>query len=251
MRRRAFMRTGALALAGLTVPRAAWAIGESSRFRIGQIRYDEGNWNPRPSAVSGLMRELERRTSVDTAREPKPLSLSDPRLFLYPFLYLSGFEAFDPWTDAAVERLRRFLDAGGFLLADDALGKPGFGFDASFRREMARVYPGAECEPLDRDHTVYRTFYLLERPSGRNIRKPFLEGVVRGDRTPVVYSQNDLGGAWAVDRYGRPEYRMVGGGPRQREMAVRMGVNLVLYALTVNYKRDQIHIPFILRRRKV
>lgn len=251
--RRGFLRAAAGAGATLLVGGApdALAIGESSRFRVGQIRYAGGGWSPRPLAVPGLMREVERRTSVETTPEPKALGLGDADLFHYPFLYIAGFEAFDPWTEEESRRLRRFLDAGGFLFADDCLGRDGFGFDESFRREAARLYPGSPLETLDRDHTIYRSFYLLDRPSGRRVRKPYLEGVRRGERTPIVYSQNDLSGAWAADNLGRAQYAMETGGARSRELAVRMGVNLVLYALTVNYKRDQIHIPFILRRRRI
>ncbi|MCA9772071.1 MAG: DUF4159 domain-containing protein [Myxococcales bacterium] len=252
MKRRVFLRGLAAATASTALlSRRAFAIGDEARLRIGQIVYDGGEWNPRPRAISGLLREVERRTSIIVDPDPRPIRVADRDLFEYPLLYIAGLEGFAPWAETDVERLRRFLDAGGMLVADDAMGRAGWGFDESFRRELARVYPGTDLVALDPDHTIYRSFYLLDRPSGRQLRKPYLEGIVRGDRAPVVYSQNDLGGAWATDRFGRPVYQTVGGGARQRELALRLGVNLVLYALTLDYKRDQIHIPFILRRRKV
>ena len=67
-------------------------------------------------------------------------------------------------------------------------------------------------------------------------------------RTVVIYSQNDLGGAWARDAMGNWEYEVYPGGETQRTMAFRLGINIILYALTGDYKQDQVHLPFILRR---
>ena len=77
------------------------------------------------------------------------------------------------------------------------------------------------------------------------IVSPWMEGLHLGDRTPLLYCRNDLGGAWARDRAGRWTYDCVPGGEAQRQAALRLGVNVVLYALTVNYKQDQVHSPFL------
>ena len=79
---------------------------------------------------------------------------------------------------------------------------------------------------------------------------PYLEGVEHDGRLVVIYSQNDLGGAWARDNFGQWEHEVVPGGGMQREMAFRLGVNMAMYALCLDYKTDQVHVPFILRRRQ-
>ena len=74
------------------------------------------------------------------------------------------------------------------------------------------------------------------------------EGDVNDGVSSVVIGGNDWAAAWALDEQGYPIYPVVPGGERQREMAFRFGVNLAMYALTGNYKADQVHIPAILRR---
>jgi hypothetical protein len=96
---------------------------------------------------------------------------------------------------------------------------------------------------------VYKSFYLLDRPVGRLAISPAMEGVVRDGRLVAAYVSNDLGGAWARDNLGNWEYEVVPGGERQRELSFRLGVNIVIYALTVDYKKDQVHSPFIKERR--
>ena len=76
-----------------------------------------------------------------------------------------------------------------------------------------------------------------------------LEGVTVGDRVALLYSRHDLGGAWARDNLGTWEHSVVPGGEAQRERAIRLGVNVVMYALCLDYKDDQVHAPFIMRRR--
>jgi len=74
------------------------------------------------------------------------------------------------------------------------------------------------------------------------------EGRVNDGVSSVIIGANDWAGAWAIDEQGRPLFPAVPGGERQREMAFRFGVNLVMYALTGNYKTDQVHVPYILER---
>ena len=96
---------------------------------------------------------------------------------------------------------------------------------------------------------LYKSFYLLDHQGGRVLTQPWLEGQVVNGRLAVVYSQNDLGGAWARGSLGEWEYECAPGGEAQRETAFRLGVNLAMYALCTDYKDDAVHLPFILRRR--
>ena len=131
---------------------------------------------------------------------------------------------------------------------DDAAGRLASGFDASFRREAAKLVPGSPLVRLAADHSIFRSYYLLRSVQGRKIISPFLEGIHVADRTPLIYCRNDLGGAWMRNALGRWSFECVPGGESQRGAAFRLGVNMVLYALTINYKHDQVHAPFIRKR---
>jgi hypothetical protein len=244
--RRSFLR---LALAAALLPARGLAqLADASRLAVGQVQHG-GRWNPRPSAIRRLAWELARRTSVETAADAVPVRLGAPGLHRTPMLYLAGDGAMPPLADAEVASLRRHLQYGGFLLVDAADGSEGGGFDASVRRELARVLPSSPLARVPRDHVLYKSFYLLDRQGGRVLVKPWLEGQVVDGRLAVVYSQNDLGGAWARGPLGDWEYPCTPGGEGQREVAFRLGVNLAMYALCTDYKDDAVHLPFILRRR--
>lgn len=225
-------------------------VQERPTFFFAQVTYGtDPSWNPYPTAARTLMEILVHRTSVLASPERVDLRLSDPKLFHYPFLYWTGAREFDPLPDADVSRLKTFLEFGGFMLVDDALSAPGVGFDKSFQRELSRLFPGETLAKLPEDHTVYQSYYLINRVVGRTANRAFLSGITRGDRTPLIYSADDLGGAWAREASGRWVNNVEPGGEGQREMAVRLGINIVLYALCVNYKKDLVHVPFISARR--
>ena len=191
-----------------------------------------------------------RRTSVQTAPEAIDLRLADPNLFRYPFLVLSGDRGFALPSEADIARLRRYITYGGFLLIDSCEGRAGGGFDESVRRLLAQTLPGELPIRIPEGHVLWKSFYVLHGAPGRIVAAPYLEGVERDRRLAVVYTQNDLGGAWARDGFGRWEHEVIPGGDDQREEAFRLGVNLVLYALCLDYKTEQAHIDYILRTRR-
>ena len=117
------------------------------------------------------------------------------------------------------------------------------------RRELKRLFPERPLAVLPRDHVIYKSFYLLNGAVGRVEIDPELYGIDVDERTVVICSRNDAGGAWSRDNVGRWMFDVVPGGDRQREMAFRFGVNVVMYALCLDYKRDQVHVPLILKRR--
>jgi len=246
--RRAFLRRLAGAAAAAALPGAARALPDASKLVVGQVQHG-GNWNPRPSALRRIGWELSRRTSIETASEPAVVRLDRPGLHRTPLLYLAGLGAMPPLSEAERAGLRRFLQYGGCLVADAADGSDGGGFDASVRRELAKVLPSSPLAPIARDHVLYKSFYLLDRQGGRVLVKPWLEGQVLDGRLAVIYSQNDLGGAWARTELGDWEYPCTPGGEAQRETALRLGVNIAMYGLCTDYKDDAVHLPFILRRR--
>ena len=163
---------GSAALVPLLAGRAS-AFGEKSRFIPAGARHG-GRWDARLSGLRRIAWELQRRTSVDVVPDARPFALSSPDLFEYPFLYLGGDGSFPPFTEAEVENLRRYLTFGGFLLADANDGSDGDGFDASFRREMARVLPQSPLTEVPSEHVVYKSFFLLNSSPGRLHAKPML-----------------------------------------------------------------------------
>jgi hypothetical protein len=244
-----FGLAGLSALATLAIgPPLAGALGEATRLDIRRVQYDGGNADPRPTAPRRIAWEVRKRTSIETRLLPSTARLDDPSIFSTPFLYWTGDAEFPALSNAEVVGLRRFVEFGGFVLADDAHPDDG-GFTRSVRRELLRAFPDQPIVPIENTHTVYRSFYLLDRAVGRVRGPELLQGVTSGDRIAVVLSEHDLGGAFARDNLGSWEQAVTPGGETQRELAIRMGVNIVMYALCLDYKDDQVHAPFILRRR--
>lgn len=255
--RRELLALGAAGSAALVArARRAGAIGEKAKLRLGELQLGPGTGAAmtaaRPNALRRLAWEVEKRTSIDVELEPRAVGLGDAALHETPFLYLAGDREFAVPSEDHVERLRRFLTFGGFLVIDSAEGRTDGAFDKSVRRLIEAVFPppaeGLQIVP--RDHVVHKSFYLIEQPVGRLAIAPALEGVLRDDRLMVAYVGNDLGGAWERDNLGNWAYPCDPGGERQRELSFRLGINLVMYAMCLDYKTDQVHVEFIMRRRR-
>lgn len=191
---------------------------------IAQLQYDGGgDWYANPSGLPNLLRTIRERTGLPVAERPAQVRLTDPSLRDYPYLYLTGHGNIR-LTAEEVELLREYLRGGGFLHADD-----NFGLDESFRRELRRVFPASELVPIPAAHPVYHVLYDfpqgLPKVHKHGGKAPQGLGVFEGGRLVVFYSfESDLGNGWEdAERYDDP--------PELREAALRMGVNLYLYAL--------------------
>jgi hypothetical protein len=241
-----FSRRALLAAAG-ALP--AWGFGDSSRFVPAVVKHG-GRWDVRSSGLRRLAWELQRRTSVEVLLEARPLTLDSPKLFEHPFLYLSSDGELPPFTNTEIENLRRYLTFGGFVFADANDGSDGAGFDASVRRELARVLPQSPLTALPATHVIFKSFFMLDSAPGRFLNKPSLEACLVNKRACVVYSQNDVMGALNRDDSGTWEFDPSPGGERQREIAMRLAVNLAMYALCLDYKDDAVHLPVIMKRRQ-
>lgn len=247
--RRSFLGFALAALGRLAWPDPVHGYGQSGYFTWAQLRYD-GFWNPNPRGAARFLSVLFRRTSVEIQPQPRPVELTHPEVFDLPFLYVSGRSGLPAFPAKARDNLQRYIENGGFVLFDDAAGIEDSAFFQSAVDLISAILPGHRVAPLPSDHTVFQSFYLLQNVAGRKIVKPFLYGVEMEDLTPVIFCQNDLCGAWDGDGSGYT-YSCTPGGETQREMTFRLGINLVMYALTGNYKKDQVHIPFILKRRQL
>ncbi len=201
----------------------------------------------RERARRTLAWELRARTSLQVAPRAPAVSLQDEALFEHPLLWWIGEGAFEPLPPRAVSNLRRFLDLGGFLWVD-ATSAQDEGFDASLRRLLRRAFPQDPLRSLPADHTVFHSFYLLERVEGRITHGGGLEGLWRGGRLAVLYDRHDVAGALARDELGNWLHAVTPGGAVQRERAIRFAVNVLMYATCLDYKDDQVHVPFLLQR---
>jgi hypothetical protein len=249
--RRLTRRNLLLGTAALTplLSQRAFAFGEKNRFIPAVVKHG-GRWDARLNGLRRIAWELQRRTSVEVLPEARPCLLDSAEIFEYPFLYFGGEGEFPPLGNAEVENLRRYLTFGGFLLADANDGSSGDGFDTSFRREIARVLPQNPLAEVPSTHVVFKTFFLLDAAPGRLLNKPYIQACMLGKRAAVMYSQNDLAGAWSRTEAGDYEFDVSPGGEPQRELAIRMGINLCMYALCLDYKDDAVHLPIILNKRR-
>ena len=187
---------------------------------------------------------------MDIAEEAMTLSALDPQMSTCPMAILTGAGEVR-FSVSERDALRRWLELGGFLWLDNAgEAQASHAFDTSVRRELGLILGGREFQRVSPEHVLYRSFYRLDYAAGRVIRKPYLEGISIGRRLAVVLSHNDTFSAFARRDDGRFVKRPSPGGENQREMAFRFGVNAVLYALCLHYKDDQVHIDYLLHRRK-
>jgi hypothetical protein len=231
--------------------------------QTGDARIDEVS----EAGLRGLSETLFFRTSIEPA-DPMGVDLERDELAFFPFLYWPITSDQLIPSDAAYARLNTYLRSGGMILFDtrDA-DVASFGNSASGRRLQALAAPLdiPPLEPIPEDHVLTRTFYLLQDFPGRHTSRDvwveaappdaeLIEGMpfrnLNDNVTPVVIGGNDWAAAWAMDQSGRPLVPIGRGfsGERQREIAYRFGVNLVMHVLTGNYKSDQVHVPALLDR---
>lgn len=197
---------------------------DAGRFRIARLQYaGGGDWYADPSSLPNLQAEMTRRTGILTTRREAVVTLDDERLFRYPMLYLTGHGNVRP-SATEMQRLRQYLDAGGFLWADD-----NYGLDGSFRTMVAELYPESDLVPLASDHPIYAAYYRLQglpkiHEHDGDPAQGF--GVYHEGRMVIFYSwSSDIGD-------GLEDPAVHGDRPELREAAIRMAINVCTYALT-------------------
>ena len=211
----------ATALAGATIA----AHNAAPRLTIARLQYDGGgDWYANPSSLPNLLTAIATRTSIDVERTEARVTLMSDRLWDYPYLYITGHGNIK-LSDAEVVRLREYVVRGGFLHADD-----NYGLDESFRREIARVFPDRPLVDVPLTHPIYNVVYPF--PKGipkvheHDGKPPRGYGIFLGDRLAVYYSyESDLGNGWEDPSVHNDP-------PEIHEAALRMGVNLFVYAIT-------------------
>jgi hypothetical protein len=201
------------------------------------------------AGLSGLAAMVNRRTAAELA-EPIGVDPERDELAFYPFLYWPIVPGSTVVSPAAAGRLRTYMANGGTLVFDTR--QRGATIRLDRLRELAGALDLPPLIPVPREHVLGRAYYLLTEFPGR-----WTGGTVwverSGERvndgvTSVIVGGHDWAGAWAVDDALRPMFAVIPGGERQRELAYRFGINLVMHVLTGNYKADQVHLPAILER---
>lgn len=223
------------------------------------------------AGLSGLSRILSVRTAVEPG-EPVGVNIVDDEIAFFPVLYWPVLQDAEPLPETTLAKIDAYMKQGGMIIFDTrdyGTGMPtGGALDG--RNDALKRLVGAldipRLEPVPEDHVLTRSFYLLRSFPGRwEGGQLWVEAGAGGDRnnqgqqesrrarqadgvSSILITSNDFAAAWALDSRGRPLYPVVPGGESQREMALRTGINIVMHALTGNYKADQVHIPALLER---
>jgi len=223
-RRRALAVCAVVAACLLGAWRGSDAI--APRLTIARLQYDGGgDWYANPSSIPNLLEAIRQRTSIPVEKGEARVRLTDERLWDYPVLHVTGHGNIR-LSDAEIARLREYVLRGGFLHVDD-----NYGLDESFRREIARVFPDRPLAEVPRSHPIYHIVYDFPRGLPKihehDGKPPQGLGIFVGKRLAVFYTHEaDLGNGWEdVGTYPNDP-------PELHETALRMGVNLFVYAVT-------------------
>ena len=209
------------------------------------------SWQGRAHGWRQLGWELMKRTSAEAELEMRAVDPAADGLYRTPLLVWSCPGAVAALDDRSLANLRRHLKLGGMLWIDDPQAEPGGAFDRSVRRVLDALFPHNALQPIAWDHVLFKTFFLVVDAAGRVRANDRLLGVALDERLAVVYSQNDMLGAVSRDLYGAWEFAVEPEGELQRERTFQLGINLIYYALCLDYKDDRVHLPFILERRRL
>jgi hypothetical protein len=233
-----------------------FAVKATSGFHLAYVRTGVPDVDAESQAgLTGLSNVLNRRTAVD-AGQPMAVDIEHDELVFFPLLYWPVVPGEPPPSAQAVERINKFLATGGTILFDTQDQGQSTPFSAgATQQRLQQIAAGLEIPtlmPVPPEHVLTKSFYLMQEFPGRWTGGALwvepADDTVNDGVASVVVGSNDYAGAWAIDPGGRPLHAAVPGGEQQRELAYRFGVNLVMYALTGNYKNDQVHVPAILER---
>jgi hypothetical protein len=222
------------------------------------------------AGIMGLNKRLNERTSIDPA-EPVGLNMATDELAFYPIIYWPVVDTASPLPETTLARIDAFMKQGGLIVFDTrdyGQGMPsGFNIQGRGGKEgtaLQRLLGRLDIprlEPVPETHVLTKSFYLLRNFPGRWdggqlwVEAEAPENSQQGKKakrsdgvSSILVTANDFASAWALGPSGQPMFPVVPGGEQQREMAIRTGINIAMYALTGNYKADQVHIPDLLLR---
>ncbi|MBL8883465.1 MAG: DUF4159 domain-containing protein [Hyphomicrobium sp.] len=215
--------------------------------------------------LTGLGKVLVTRTAVNPGL-PQAVDITKDEIAFYPILYWPVLDDAQALPDAVIAKIDAYMKEGGLIIFDTRdYGQGGVnalpigGKSGNALQRLLGKLDVPRLEPVPENHVVTKSFYLLHSFPGRwdggnlwveaiNHDNGERQARVADGVTSIMITSNDFAAAWALDNRGRPVYPVVPGGENQREMAFRAGVNIVMHALTGNYKSDQVHVPAMLER---
>ncbi len=194
-------------------------------FQIVRLKYSGGgDWYNDPSAEVNLLKYVQAHTNIKVKAEYKFVDIATDEIFSYPFLFITGHGNIVFSTDE-VNRLKRYLENGGFLYIDDD-----YGIDKAIRREMKKVFPQNDFIEIPFSHKIFNIFYKFENGTPKthehDDKAPQSFGIFLGNRLAVLYTyESNPSDGWAD-----PE---VHNDPAEkREEALKFGTNILIYALS-------------------
>ena len=197
----------------------------SQEFSIARIQYGGGgDWYCDPSSLPNLLEYLKTNTSMSQASKEVRIKLTDSNAKQFPYLYITGHGNIR-FSNNEIIALRSILSNGGFLHADD-----NYGMDKSFRREIKKVFPNKKFVELPHSHPIFSSYYELKnglpKVHEHDNRAPQALGIFENNKLVVLYTyESDLGDGWE-------DATVHNDPPEIREAALKMGVNIIYYALT-------------------
>ncbi len=217
---------------------------------------EEGAFNPRilitkntkwegvrKSGPAEWSKALVDRTSAPSKSEPTQVKADSPELLKEPFIIWAGDAPSSELSDGEIKNLQTYLKMGSILLIDDSNPENGK-FSEFAKKQLRRVVPNLLPTKIGKDNVLYHSFYLLDRPTGRVSGPDSIEAIFRNGLPQVIFLSHDLLGALAKT----PSGAKAVSSEANTELAIRFAINIAMYALCSNYKDDQVHAPFLMRR---
>lgn len=201
------------------------ASAQTYGFKIAKLKYNGGgDWYANKTALPNLIQFCNQNLNMNIAPQEAVVEVGNPELFSYPFVHMTGHGNI-VFSEAEAQNLRNYLTSGGFLHIDD-----NYGLDKFIRKEMKKVFPELEFIELPFDHPIYRQKYTFARGLPKvhehDDKPPQGFGILYKGRLVCFYTfETDLGNGWEDQEiYNDPE--------PIRQQALRMGANILTYALT-------------------
>ncbi len=198
---------------------------EKSAFKIARVKYSGGgDWYNDQSAEVNLLKFIRENTNINVEPIFFYVDLANDNLFLYPVIFLTGHGNIN-LTDREANNLRTYLENGGFLYIDDD-----YGLDEYIRKEIKKVFPDKELVEIPFNHPIYKSHFTFERGLPKihehDNKPPQGFGVFHNGRLCIFYTyETNLSDGWAD-----PEVHK--NPPEKRQASLKMGTNIIVYALT-------------------
>jgi hypothetical protein len=211
------------------------------------------------SGLQGLTTVLKQRTAVEPG-DPMGINIDRDEIVFFPLIYWPLTADAPQLSSETLGKIDKYMKNGGTILFDtrdaasSVFSPSGVSPETQSLRTLLASLDIPPIEPVPESHVLTKSFYLMQTFPGRsNQGRLWVEAQGEGNTTTdgvtsIIIGSNDYAAAWAVNANGAPLLPVSPGGEDQREFAFRTGINIVMYALTGNYKSDQVHVPALLER---